>query len=89
MDESRYKNMIIHDHTFFPAISCAAGFEWIIKLCVYSTTVYFGYLEVLQIMDKKLKYFFDVTNWIDIGSTILNLVLIIKHDFFNQMGYDF
>ena len=63
-------------------------YEWITKACVYVTTVYFAYLEVLQIIDKGAHtYLSELTNYVDMLSAILNFVLIIEHDFFDW--YDF
>ena len=58
------------------------------RVCVYVTTFYFAYLEFLQ-MKSNRHYFFELTNWIDIGSAILNTVLMIKHDFFFHSWYGF
>ncbi len=61
------------------------------KGCVYVTTIYFAYLESLQLIDKGfLKYAFDVTNAVDVLSAILNLVLVLKEDFLgDNVFYNF
>ena len=57
--------------------------QWILKLLVYITTIYFAALESMQIWDKTMKdYFTDPYNWIDLSSAIMNLVLMVNHDFF-------
>ena len=63
-------------------------FPVILAICVYVTTIYFAWLESLQIKSNKT-YFFELTNYIDIGSAILNIVLMVKHDFFYDKWYGY
>ena len=71
---------VVEDHLFL---------QWLTKTVVYITTVYFSWLEWLQIKDKRHIYFTEVTNFIDIGSAFLNFFLIIKDDYFPESGYGF
>ena len=51
----------------------------ILQLCIVLTTIYFVYLESLQVSDSGAKdYFLDLTNMIDIISSILNFVLVLN-----------
>ena len=71
-----------------PPEDCHGVMFWLTGASVYITTIYFAYLEWLQI-ESNQTYFFELTNWVDVGSAILNIVLIIKHNFFFHHGYDF
>ena len=59
------------------------------KTFVYVTSAYFAYLEWLQILDKTDTYFFEFTNWTQLVSPALYIVLILKNDFFDDQWYDF
>ena len=51
----------------------------LLQICIVVTTVYFLYLESLQIIDDGFKeYFFDLTNFIDIVSSLMNFMLILN-----------
>ena len=64
--------------------------EFITKVCVYVTSIYFAWLEWLQIKDKRLSiYMSELTNYMDVGSIILNFVLVFKQDFFRNSWYSF
>ena len=39
--------------------------EYITKMLVYSLTCYMFSFEILQLMDKKMQYFLNFSNWVD------------------------
>ena len=45
-------------------------------------TIYFQLFEFGQMKELGWSYWAEVQNWIDTSSTILNLGLLIKYDFF-------
>ena len=61
-----------------------------IKLLVYITTIYFAGLEGLQVADKGLfQYMLDPYNWIDVSSAVINLLLMVKHEWWADSWYGF
>ena len=53
------------------------------KTLVYILTIYFQMFEVLQWSELRfLQYWGSFQNWVETGSTIVNLVLLINYDFF-------
>ena len=51
-------------------------FFQLVRGTAYITTFYFGFLEYLQIKSNS-SYFFEFTNWNDIGSLVAYLYLMI------------
>ena len=47
--------------------------NWLIAV---TGTLYFGSIEVRQMMHKKTKYFTSLTNYFDLASVVLNLILL-------------
>ena len=74
-------------YIYKPPEECGELTYRLIQGTLYTTTIYFEYLEILQIFSNKT-YFFELINYIDNGSTVLNLFLIIQHDFFFREGYE-
>ena len=65
-------------------------FQWITKVCVYITTVYFAIFELGQVVDKgALEYFSDTTNHVDVCSAVLNIVLMVEQDWYRDDWYGF
>ena len=60
----------------------------LIEICIYITTAFFLYLELLQVVSVG-GYFYSLTNWCDLLSAPLNIVLVVRHQFFHQSWYSF
>ena len=64
-------------------------FEGILsKILVYVLTIYFQLFEFEQMAELKWSYWAETQNWVDTSSTILNLGLLVKYDFFYDHFYE-
>ena len=54
---------------------------------IYILTAFFFWFELLQLKDRGWGYLGDVTNIADMSSAIINIVLILKEDYFHEMFY--
>ena len=57
------------------------------KILVYFLTIYFQLFEFEQWGELGWSYWAEVQNWVDTSSTVLNLVLVVKYDFFYDVWY--
>ena len=62
-------------------------FEWLNKQVVYALTFFMLAFEYFQVIDYGWAYFKERTNWVDMISSIMVLLMAIKNDFYPEDFY--
>ena len=53
-------------------------------MAIYILTGFFIWFEVLQVHDKGWMYLGDASNIVDFASAIINVILVVKDDWFHD-----
>ena len=59
------------------------------EVIVVILTCYLFCFEVKQLIERTWRYFFEIKNLVELSSSVLNILLVIKIKFFDDELFDF